>query len=356
MKAKLTTLVAKVSGDLDADVVLYHGAIDSQCDRRLANQIEMFKQRPNVALFMTTGGGLPDVAYRIARYVQSKYQTFFLFVDSYCKSAGTLIAIGADEIILSDMGELGPLDIQIAKHDELGEYVSGLTPVKALAALRDETFKSFEEYLIGIIEKSYGQITANSAAMIATRLTTECFSAIYQQIDPMRFGEYERAMEIMYDYGIRLDKGNLKNGSLVRLISAYPSHGFVIDRREAGDLFKVIREPNPSEKELSDHVRGLVPIFREKGDLIPIEFLGPRSRILPSPPTGSPADVRRPRKSGIRRAKSASVPSRADRKDADGKSEPVALPQRQAPPGEESGLGGRRKSDRPQRDGKPTRG
>jgi len=52
-------------------------------------------------------------------------------------------------------------------------------------------------------------------------------------------------MQIAYDYGERLNKmaSSLKNGALVQLVSSYPSHGFVIDRKEAADLFRCVESP-----------------------------------------------------------------------------------------------------------------
>ncbi len=43
---------------------------------------------------------------------------FYLFVNGMCKSAGTLIAIGADVYLLTERAEFGPIDTQIRKPDE----------------------------------------------------------------------------------------------------------------------------------------------------------------------------------------------------------------------------------------------
>ncbi len=279
---KLAAAVDGLSSTLDADVILYHGPIERGCDLRLNRLIRQKRSRPNLALFITTGGGDPDAAYRIARCLQLSYKRFLLFVGSYCKSAGTLISVGADEIVLSDMAELGPLDIQIAKQDDLFGRDSGLTPVQALATLKAETFKAFENHFMDILTKSGGQITTLSAARFATRLTTECFSKIYQQIDPMKLGEYERATNITYQYGIRLDRGNLIEGdTLERLITDYPSHGFVIDREEAKSLFKEVREPTIGEQQLMDLLVQLGVAIMDKSEETAIEFLS-RSPMIPT--------------------------------------------------------------------------
>ena len=52
-----------------------------------------------------------------------------------CKSAATLFAIGAKELIFCPFGELGPLDIQFRKEDKIMEYRSGLDINEAFAIL-----------------------------------------------------------------------------------------------------------------------------------------------------------------------------------------------------------------------------
>jgi hypothetical protein len=56
------------------------------------------------------------------------------------------------------------------------------------------------------------------------------------------------------EYGSRLIRTskNMLLPSLEYLISNYPSHGFVIDRIEAGTLFEHVRETNVDEQTLVD--------------------------------------------------------------------------------------------------------
>jgi len=153
-----------------------------------------------------------------------------------------------DELIMSDEAELGPLDVQLMKTDEVFEWTSGLTPVQALTSLRTETFKTFEHYFLDLRLRSGMQISTKMATTIATRMSIGLFRCIYAQLDPMRLGEYQRAMLIGHYYGARLVRANLTESALEQLIAGYPSHDFVIDRIEAADLFNKVREPN--EKEL----------------------------------------------------------------------------------------------------------
>lgn len=239
----------KVADKRNADVYLYSGGVGSPSHYDLAAVVEENCSRPNVVLMLTTTGGSADAAYFIARYLQRKYAEgeFILYVDSICKSAGTLIALGADEIVMSDGAELGPLDVQVSKHDEVGEFASGLTPSQAFTALRVEACNIFDEHFrrLRYRYRFPTRIAVTAAAKVAIGL----LGPIYAQIDPMRLGETERSMMIAKHYGDRVSRNtdNLKDETLSRLLVRYPSHEFVIDREEASTLFSRVRAPDLEE-------------------------------------------------------------------------------------------------------------
>jgi len=187
--------ILDLSKKSQADIILFDADIEKPQDDTL---IECCRQPvyENVLLFLTTAGGDPDVAYRIARYLQEKYEKFTVYVDSYCKSSGTLITLGADEIIMSTCAELGPLDVQLLKLDELGEQDSGLDLIHALGRLKIVSYELFEEFFMTLWQKSGGQISTKSALKIATHVTKGLLSPIYHQIEPLKLGQFYRAMEI----------------------------------------------------------------------------------------------------------------------------------------------------------------
>lgn len=245
-----------VSESLGADIFFLNGTIewDWTPGTCITDICQSSKCRENLLMVLVTNGGDPDAAYRIARTFQREYKKFFVYIPGYCKSAGTLVAIGAHEIIIADHGELGPLDVQIRKRDELREYESGLAVTEALRSLSNETFTNFEKIFLELINRSGGQITLKTATQIATDMTIGLFRPIYAQIDPLKIGEIRRAMSIAEYYGRDLNNYslNLKETALQKLIAYYPSHGYVIDREEARSLFINVREPSEHEKKLAD--------------------------------------------------------------------------------------------------------
>lgn len=72
------------------------------------------------------------------------------------------------------------------------------------------------------------------------------------QIDPLTWGEHQRAVSIALGYGERLAaaKKSLKDNALLRLVTGYPSHTFVIDRSEAKTLFNNVKRPEGEQETL----------------------------------------------------------------------------------------------------------
>ena len=140
-------------------------------------------------------------AFRIARCLQERYEKYTVFVTGWCKSAGTIIALGASELVVADHGEMGPLDVQLSRKDELFETQSGLTVTSALTTLHEQAFAAFETFMLQIKVKSRTSITTHTAMEIASSLAVGLFSGIYSQVDPMHVGEAGRANRVGKHYG-----------------------------------------------------------------------------------------------------------------------------------------------------------
>lgn len=267
----LTDIVSAYSVEKNTDVLLYCGPLENPHDDTAIDCIKNPKFE-NAILLLTTFGGSAHAAYRIARRLQKCYKSFTVYIYTQCKSAGTLLALGANELIMSDYAEMGPLDVQLRKSDELGEYSSGLTITQSLSSLQTEAFSMFEDYFLRLRYSSGLQITTKTAAEIAANLTIGLFKPIYNQVDPLRIGETDRAVRISMEYGDRIGKYNLKPNALVKLVSGYPDHNFVIDRTEAKELFNRVREPSEAENKLANHLHGLVEDMISKNKTLVINL------------------------------------------------------------------------------------
>jgi hypothetical protein len=223
----------------ECDMFSYSGGIYSSDVSRFISFVLQRKRHEKVSLILTTYGGDAHAAYRLARALQSFYSANIrILIVGPCKSAGTLVAIGGNELVFGPFGELGPLDIQVTKKDDIMTVGSGLDTFQAFTILQNHAFSAFEQYMLSILEASDGAISTTTACEIASKLVAGVFAPIAAQIDPQKMGEMQRMISIAKAYGERLGQHNLRAGALDRLVEEYPSHGFIIDFKEARTLFK----------------------------------------------------------------------------------------------------------------------
>ena len=245
---ELAAAANKVADKFDASVFAYSGAIDRDGYGALIKSMapsENLPARTNAFLLLTTNGGEADVAYQIARHFQNGVDKFYLCVPVVCKSAGTLIALGASEIIMWGMSELGPLDVQLARRDEIGERRSGLAIRTAFAGLADETLKVYEKVMLAITIRSGKAVSFEVASNVAAKIATGVMEPVYARINPEQFGLDLRDLEVANAYGEMLVEkgGNATRETVRKLVERYPSHEFIIDDFEARKLFRNVSKP-----------------------------------------------------------------------------------------------------------------
>lgn len=227
----------EISDKNDADIFIFNAGINfKNADRLILTIKSIENKKPNCVLILTTSGGDADAAYRMIRHIHRNYKKLIFYVIGYCKSAGTLMAMGADELIMSDFGELGPLDVQMSKDDELVN-TSGLSYLQSLLFLKKQAFDFFEEFFIQLKEHSGYTITTKTASEISATLSVGLLSPISQQLDPLKLGEVQRAISIALQYGHRICR--LNKSAIDTFISKYPTHSFVIDYEELKEVMKL---------------------------------------------------------------------------------------------------------------------
>lgn len=128
------------------------------------------------------------------------------------------------------------------RKDNLLGYNSGLDVFQAIQVINMSARECFHNMFIEFLMKGGGSIPTETAAKIAKDLAVGIYSSIASKIDPLELGEKNRAMKIASSYGEKLNSisqnNNMKQDTLNKLISDYPSHGFVIDMQQAKELFK----------------------------------------------------------------------------------------------------------------------
>ena len=94
--------------------------------KRLNSITSKENKADTLLLMLVTYGGDAHCAFRLAATIKRHYKQLIVFVPHICKSAGTLVCLAADELVLAANGELGPIDVQIKKEDAFADRSSGI--------------------------------------------------------------------------------------------------------------------------------------------------------------------------------------------------------------------------------------
>lgn len=84
-------------------------------------------------LILETGGGSGEVAEDIVRSLHDKYEEVGIIVAGWAKSAGTIIAMAGDEILMEPASALGPIDAQMSWQGKIfsaGALLDGMEKIK----------------------------------------------------------------------------------------------------------------------------------------------------------------------------------------------------------------------------------
>lgn len=234
----------------DSDVVLFNGEIRYGIYSLWKKNISQILNKPKkeVIVVITTYGGSPDDAFRMMRSLQKHYQTVKVLLMGPCYSAGTLFALGANEIYMTFDASLGPLDVQIQKEDDIYR-MSGECYRQALTDLADIAGLVFFKNFMALRTNSNLPLSTNTASKISSDITTKLLSPITAQIEPQRLGEVMRSQLVGRSYALRLMQKcyprDIAKKIATTLSQNYPSHSTVIDSDEARRIGLNVIEYNP---------------------------------------------------------------------------------------------------------------
>jgi hypothetical protein len=183
------------------------------------------KKHKNILLVINSPGGQIEPAYLISKTCKRLATgSFLVAVPRKAKSAATLIALGADEIHMGLMSELGPIDPQIGGLPTLG-LQNSLSILADLACKYPAAAEMLGKYLsdkLNLNVLGYFNRVTQSAAQYAERLLT----------------------------GKPLPASQTAERLADHFVNHYKDHSFVIDADESSQLLgpKIVKQNTPVYK------------------------------------------------------------------------------------------------------------
>jgi len=195
-----------------------------------------------VDLFIHSNGGSGTVPWRIVSLIRQYTQSFAVLVPSHAFSAATLVALGANEIIMHKMGCLGPIDPSVANIFNPPHPINpgqlapiGVEDVSAFFKLvKDEVGITHEDELV------------------------QAFVALTEKIHPLALGNVQRShnqSRLMARKLLKFHMEKSQEHEIEQIIDILKSnlfyHGHPINRQEAKDDLKLKAiNPSPEVEEL----------------------------------------------------------------------------------------------------------
>jgi len=123
LESELQKLISSYNSMQKAFMVVYVTAISknipipdislSQDDYYIIHDLLTDADSSRVDLYIETPGGSAETAEEIVECLRNKFERVTFIVSGEAKSAGTIMVLSGDEIIMTETGSLGPIDAQV---------------------------------------------------------------------------------------------------------------------------------------------------------------------------------------------------------------------------------------------------
>ena len=224
-----------------------------------------------IDVFMYSTGGLTLAAWGLANLIRQFAPNIGVLVPYKAYSAATLFALGANDIVMSRLGQLSPIDPSITA--PLGPSVE--TPQ---APGHKQVVPVSVEDVVGFLN-----LARDEAKLEAEESLRQVFERLSSEVHPLALGAVYRSRLQIQDLSDRLlsfhmpEKDRDQREAIVEILTrSLGSHDYLIGRREAKeDLGLNVADSNPEIEGLIDSLFGeYVDLLELNSPYNPESFLG----------------------------------------------------------------------------------
>jgi len=225
-KLRQSNVICYISGDrqnvntrIAPDIIpVFHG------------HLERMKNKGNIDLILYTKGGDVLTALRLVQLIYEYTDKFSVLIPFKAYSAGTLISLGASEIIMTKMAELSPVDPNVTSIFNPDDPNNPLAKIP-ISVEDVYSFIMIAREIIGIKQEEY---------------LVKVFSKLIDYVHPLALGTIHRTYSLIRSVAEKLllihmdEKEKEKINEIVNnLTEKLFSHSYMITRREAKERIKL---------------------------------------------------------------------------------------------------------------------
>ena len=193
-------------------------------------------------LLIASQGGDPTVAWRIVSLLRERVSKFSVLIPQAAFSAATLLALGADAVVMHPHGNLGPVDTQISVQ----------RPPSGVSGLPQEVRFGTEDL------HAYFDFARQHAGLSDQEALSRAFELLCAEVGPIPVGVATRGASLSLSMGEKLllthmkgDAEKQKAQAIAQALSKkYFHHGYPVGRTEARELGLKVENPSPEVEDI----------------------------------------------------------------------------------------------------------
>jgi len=210
-----------------------------------------------IDLFLYSIGGITIAGYALVNLVREFCKEFNVIIPFKALSCATLIALGANEIVMTKMGQLSPIDPSV--EHPLGPQVNIPGRPQGMVMVNVEDVNAFIEF------------AKEEVGLKGEESITKVFEILASNVNPLVLGAIQRSRAQIAFLASRLMKQHIDDEEYIKekvntLIRQRFSHDYIINKKEAKEELGLnIMEP---DEELTTLI---IDLFSAYNDIIKMD-------------------------------------------------------------------------------------
>ncbi len=209
-------------------------AISQDCIDPFVDLLEKIGTTERISLILHTNGGQTLAAWRIVNLIRMFCDEFEVLIPMKALSAGTLISIGAERLVMTKQAALGPIDPSVS---------NPLNPQANMGGQPKQVPVSVESVL-GYLDAAQKVLNIKGEKELSSILIN-----LASHIHPLVLGEIFRSQAQIRFLAEKLLPRQVSDAEKINSIIDFlcadsGSHDYTINRREAADLGLKIEKPS----------------------------------------------------------------------------------------------------------------
>jgi hypothetical protein len=254
--AKTQALIRQVQKKLGHPLVAYwngpNGSICTNDVNGLYGLLRDMGKQKKLSLFIKSDGGSGQSSLRLVNLLRQSTRELSVLVPLACQSAATMLALGADRILMGPLAHLSAVDTSLT-HD--------LSPVDRdndrVSVSQDELYR-----VVQLWRKQKDKQHSNP------------YSALFNYVHPLVIGAVDRSSALSTRLCEEILSYHMKDAKRASRISSalnsgYPSHSYPITLREAT---RIGLKAGPLDEEMNVMLLQLSELYSEMGQRASTDF------------------------------------------------------------------------------------